>query len=210
VNTLGMTAPRCPSDSFSDCSARACAFVTYKSTSFCSLPLDVNSSAFDSVRLQHNKCYEVFACSDNTSFVQKRSHVTMWENQTNECIEYYCGNESGNLIRYTCNNDTHVCVNDSKCVEKDNKQTYIEIEMVDGVHAEMMNTTQELERIRAAIETSGETDGLEIRMIVNKQGFIVRLIVYIDDFATAQKISEAVKECNDEQSKASAIKIEGI
>jgi len=199
VNTLGMTAPQCPTDSFNDCSARACAFATYKSTSFCGNPLDVNSSAFDSVRLQHNKCYEVFVCSDSTSIVQKRSNASEWETQTDGCIEYYCDNESGNLLRYTCVSDdeyNRACV-DGKCEETAIMREdawSVEIDLPNGTNILDLDTNELLMNISNA--TGVDVDELRIGTEVNSEGQIVRLIIYLPDEDTAQSIVKMVEDCS--------------
>jgi len=71
----------------------------------------------------------------------------------------------------------------------------VEIELNDEVNLTEMNTAEELERLQEVTEKSG--DEVKIGYEINEQGYIVRIIIYVDDESTADLILNRVGECKD-------------
>jgi len=149
---------------------------------------------------QENLCFEII-CESNKWIHKKRQGVEEWESHTNGCFTYQCNNETGRLV-VVCS-DGFVCINDecteSKVLKEDEKQTRVEIEMNHRVQVHELNTTEEIERIQT--ETGVSSDQLKLKLDVDEQGFVVRVIVYVDNFETAHLISKAVEKCNDNETE---------
>jgi len=149
-------------------------------------------SGYDELVKQDNNCY-VVSCEGNEWIVQKRQNATEWENQSNNgCIEYKCDNDTGPITIMCNNSNEKICVNDV-CVENKalEEKVSVVIEMDEGVNLSEMNTVDELERIKALTEKGGEE--VKIGYEINEQGYIIRIIIYVDDETTAQSIATTVE-----------------
>jgi len=80
-----------------------------------------------------------------------------------------------------------------ECVENktlDEKVTVV-IEMDDGVNLTELNTVEELGRIKELSEKGGEE--VKIGYVIDEQGYITRIIIYVDDEETARGIAKTVE-----------------
>jgi len=134
-----------------------------------------------------NGCFET-KCENNEWMVQKKKSAAEWEERSNECVQYKCDNETGNVAVSLCNSDNEICVND-KCVEKktmkENGKVRIVVELdSDKVKINDINTAEILKVIDSGVETIGwEYDSKNQ----------IRVILYAKDEETAQSVANTVK-----------------
>ena len=147
---------------------------------------------------QENQCYEVI-CEGNEWTMKKRRDETQWESQSNECILYECQNDSGFVTSSGCKNSDLVCV-DNHCVENEtltDNRVSVEIELKERIGAIEMNTSE----IQQFLSTECQVDvnDVVIGYVTDEEGYIVRIIVYVNNQAVANVIASTVEELKEKE-----------
>jgi len=172
----------------------------YPSDFFCDVDVNSESSLCKDFRSMFNHCYE--ASFVNGEFKpEKRENATRWEQQTNGCVEFQCINDIGGLSWSLCNDtneSTRVCVND-QCVEERNiPQDRIWTVVIDVNETNLEDVNIEV-ITTATSELSGVYEGdIIVGVECDEQGFVFRVVVYVNDEEKASKIKVAVESINNE------------
>lgn len=134
----------------------------------------------------YSLCDEL-VCSNNVT-LKNRSTTILWKNQSNDCTDYFCHEDTGLGWKSLCSN-TQTC-EDGMC--KDNTQKWqVIIELDDAqvvMEDEIITTISE--------ETGIDRDKLKIYVEVNSEGKPVSIIVFVDDEDSAERIREKVEKCS--------------
>ena len=163
---------------------------THSSSGVCQ---NVTSSDWNELIKQENQCYQVVCDEDDDKWiVKKRESAIGWENRKDEC-----NNESGTISWSSCNStqDTvRVCVND-KCTEKKKMMetsVSVEIDIDETIQVTEINLTELLDilNVQCGIDTNGMVIGFE----TDEEGYIFRIIIYVENEETAIHLVEAVNE----------------
>ena len=132
--------------------------------------------------------------TDNTISLEKRENATIWESKTTGCYEFQCHNDSGPIYWKQCNKTDEVCENDKCVVAKEELPYYVEIE-VEGINVTDLNMTEIQNTISDLIDM--EVDEIRIRVETNDE--VIRIIVIVNDEKTAEEISNSINAViNDE------------
>ena len=198
----GLKTPNCATNSFSSQrlpTIRVGVPIDYINSTFCiNKNIYFNSSFFDDVRQFENHCYEVMIWDNETYEVKKRYNATQWEDRNSEhdCIKYVCENSSGPVPRNKCDESEGrvLCMN-GECVKEEaiDKRVCVEIEM-----REMIKSSEVTEAIiLSELEELGiSTDGIIVGWETDGEGYIVRLMVYVDDATVAETIAGIATDCS--------------
>jgi len=148
------------------------------------------NGGYEELMKEDNHCYEVL-CEGNKWIVKKRNNATEWESRTKGCVDYTCDNNTGGIVKSLCNDGNEICVND-KCVEKASitDNWIVEIDVYE-TSIEELNTTQIISDISDLAEVNA--DVMKIGIEFNEKGYIVRILVYVGDEMTANKIATAIR-----------------
>jgi len=172
----------------------------YPSDTFCEKGVNSEARACKEFRELFNRCYE--ASFVNGEFKpEKRENATMWEQQTNGCVAFQCINDIGGLTWSMCNGtneSTQVCVN-GQCVEERN----IPQDRIWTVVIDVNETNLEDVNIEVITTATSELSGVNANDIIvgvecDEQGFVIRVVVYVNDEEKASKIKIAVESISDE------------
>ena len=125
----------------------------------------------------------------------KRENATIWESKTTGCYEFQCHNDSGPIYWKQCNKTDEICENDHCIVTKEEVTYSVEIE-VDGINVTDLNMTE----IQTTIsDLTGIDEGkIRIRVDINDNNDVIRVIVVADDEETAEIISKSINIVIDE------------
>jgi len=164
---------------------------------------------------QTTLCVQYICTDDGEAITQIPLEVIEWENQTTGCMEYVCSNESGLLSRNTCNNDTHVCIDDECVLAKSAGKGW---SVVIGFNESTTNEVNMTElKDTLSLLCGIEADAMEFAVEYNDIGQVVSVIVLVDDENTAQKITSTVEDVTQNEvcefgvlCQASGIKIKEI
>jgi len=113
----------------------------YANDSFCGKSFVSKTAELDVIRSLEDHCFEA-VCNGTEFYSRKRVNATLWESQSDGCVEYQCHNEFGPISWSMCN-DTHcmkracdsgVCVDDTDLCVEDNPypNCFESLCMVDG------------------------------------------------------------------------------
>ena len=119
-----------------------------------------------------------------------------WESHTNDCYKYTC-DETRSVTPYKCGisaNDNLVCIND-RCVDSTMLNDYsyaVDIEF-DDVNITNINSLTIITYIH-------DTTGVDINAMVvspgiDKQGHVLKVLVYVKDEDDADTIKDALDKC---------------
>ena len=183
-------------DSFNGCKSLCfvCVPPEYESNAFCGRIDFLKSSSCLQLHNDEHKCFKI-VCNGTNLTIAKRENVISWERQTNECIDYYCDNETGLIARNKCNSDTSLCSN-GKCVDKtsvSNDKWAVTIEF----NVEVSVSVDEVIDV-ISTETGINLDDVVISTEFDDNGYITRIVVYINDKETADEIAEKVDSSSHE------------
>ena len=163
--------------------ALTCVPETYNSEYFLGRNITCKSSHCDII---NNQCFGLVANGEICE-VTKKEQASWWENNSTDCVEYSCDNETGFVSKSKCSNsdNTAVCVDD-KCVDVGDKQWKVVIELnTDEVEA--MTYDDVVVELKALFEVN-TTFAIEY----NKGGVMKRLVVYANDKEQAEKLKQIV------------------
>jgi len=170
-----------------------CVSPDYKNASFGGKDVS-DSETCQTFQKLFNQCYKG-AYIDGDFIEQKRNNVTYWEDQSSDCVQFYCVNESGLDARSACySTDTVKICQEGKCVDEDvniNKWV-VELEL-DGTTTVFDFNSEDLKQSVSSL-TGVNASGITIGYEMNMTGSILRVLVYVDDGSTANAIYNAVKE----------------
>ena len=141
--------------------------------------------------LVSNECYEMVE-RDGNYFFSKKTTAREWEEQTNDCIHYWCDNESGYEARSKCDNEKNIalCNDNGQCMDeeflKDKPRALLELKenvTITETYVEVLTELREIvEDVSLAIE-------------YNDDGQMVHITVYVNDESQAVLINTAVNNC---------------
>jgi len=192
------------SNVFEGCGAltNVCVPPDYNSTTFCGVDVTPDSDICKSFSDMFNHCYEASFTVNGMLIQMKRKNATEWEQQSDGCLEYQCHNESGKLSWSLCNStDTvsYICVN-NKCEENKtaeiNERWSVEIE-VSSTQPNDVNINEL--KVSVSQMTGIDEDKLEIGLVSDSNGNIIRVIVYVKDGAQAKELAEAVESIDKDE-----------
>ena len=117
----------------------------------------------------------------------------MWINQSDNCVEYECYNDSGNIARRKCDKDS-LCM-ESGCVSKEGMyegNVYVVI-----IQTEVANNTfMDFKVISEIIVniTEVDNDKMHIAVEYNDDGSISKIFLLVDDETTARRIEKSISD----------------
>ena len=210
---LGITDVRA-TGAFSDCESleSVCVPPSYPSTSFCGINITSESSICESFQRlydecnaakyngthfvqqktelkQENKCYEV-VCIGHEWILQPKWNVSDFEN-TLDCKKFDC--ESG-TVSSICDSNK-ICVN-NECIQKEtvaDNTTSVIFEMVFGTKVEDIDSGELMQDLEIIIGIS--SGDVRIGYEADDEGYVIRIIVFVDDVEIAKKIASAAENC---------------
>ena len=151
----------------------------------------------DFTKLKENACYMI-VCHDNGCGVEARRNVSNWIGQTNECTNYYCDNKTGALSTWSLCNSTgkanRICMG-GKCIEKGNDKddsssknngAYVDVKLKEKVNVADIDPAEIVDYLKVLCNISG--DEITIGWETDDDGYVIRIIVYVDDESTADVI----------------------
>ena len=136
LSYLGTSAPSYGQNPFLNCDSLEfiCTPENYLDHSFCGRTSVAYSEECTELEMKENKCNEVVP-KNGTWVVQHKGEAFLWEEQTDECVEYKCENGTGNVAKNKCDQDSaYVCMN-GECVKNDTiyeRNTYVLIIEIDA------------------------------------------------------------------------------
>jgi len=151
---------------------------------------------------QQNKCYEV-VCDNDVWILKQRQEAKAWQDQSGNCYEYQCHNESGMIKWSKCNSSAAVsrmCINDacieSKPSESSSEERVSVVIEFNGVQVTDLNMAELISNISvlSGVDSSEFTVGVE----VDDKGYIVRVVLYLNDAETATVIAKSVDGIEEE------------
>jgi len=172
-----------------------CVSPDYKSTTFCEKTVNSTCDTCKEFHSRFNHCYKGAFINDKM-IGQKRNNATEWESHSNACYEYYCDNENGEMTRDLCNDTngvTQTCVNNNICVVSDKPAISVDIELnPKTVRITEFNATDIL--LYLSKKYGGKTDLMKIGFDTDDEGYVVRIVVIVDDKETAESIAAGIDE----------------
>jgi len=188
-----------PSDSnfsctnaFSGCPVEVfCVPPNSKLSSFCGITNFCRSSSCEDIDKYRNKCYGAF-CLNDEWMIEKYSSAVKWENMTNDCVEYKCLNDTGLFSTSKCTGADHVCMDD-KCVstKTTEKPWSVTIDINETLAADV-DVAEALDTISTLCGVQQST--LKVALEINDDGYVVGVIILVDDESTAQLITSVMAE----------------
>ena len=166
----------------------------YKQDDFGGAPVTSTNTLCKSFRNQFNHCYEGTYINGKIQ-KQKRSNATQYEEQTNGCFGFYCDDDIGKLSWSLCNTTnetTRICVNEqcaNESVIPDGRIWSVVIKVKD-VEAINVNISEIAEDASSLI--GGGPDSLSVGLTVDDDGYVIDVIVYVDDEETANLLVEGI------------------
>ena len=176
-----------------------CVPPTYQDNSFCGLSEFCYHESCES--FLYNQCFEPI-CDGGMISTKKRENATNWEDRSNGCYEFQCLHEGGPVYWKQCNKTNQICEND-QCVTKEEVLYSVVIE-VEGIDVTNMNMT-EIQRTISNL-TNIDTDKIRIRVEVNENNDVTRIIVVVDDQTTAEAIKKRIDSAINEHSQKGIIR----
>jgi len=141
-----------------------------------------------------NKCYKGDYVKGDLLCEHRRSAIE-WEQKTTGCVVYKCYNNSGFMEFDVCKSDTVelVCLKD-KCIINNTggKEWSVVIDFQDAVDASQMNSSQIRKILAEYLKISDE--GVSIGWETDDNGYIIRVIIYVDDEKTAKMVKSTLDE----------------
>jgi len=169
----------------------------YDFPSFCGKPVTSEDDECLSFRKMFNSCFKG-AFVDGQVVQQKRRNVVEWESLTSECATYVCYNDTGLMAWSECNNSVganRMCIAD-KCVEDESSapnRIVVDVELDEGID---MNEIDAKKLVEVISENSGvDSNEFSIGWETDENGKVIRVVVYVDDSGSANKIAESMKNC---------------
>ena len=163
-------------------------FDSCESLSFICVPDDYNDTSFSSItalaRGTHqcdelhasvNHCYGVVE-ENNVLVVRQRANVSLWENQTNGCVKYYCDNETGGMIRTLCKSN-EMCMND-ECIPNEvlNDWNYVVLDFGNESDIRETDVSVFIQRINDLVDFE-----VNIAVEINEEGYNTRIIINVEE-----------------------------
>jgi len=172
----------------------------YTSTYFLKAYVTRSVSECQSFEKLFNHCYQG-TFIDGYMRQQLRKNATDYEDLTNGCMEYHCSNQSGRVSWSLCNSTENVsnicirgqCVSDAMPRTPNGKKWSVVLLLVsDEVKPDDVNITD------IALITSNmsgvDVNDIVIGVEVDDEGYVISVVVYVDDEEMANSIAYAVQE----------------
>ena len=194
VTYLGTSNPLNGTNFFYNCDSFEfiCIPKDYTNTSFCGRTDIAYSDDCTELIEKENECYEVIPVN-KTWVLQPKGEALLWINQSDNCVEYECYNESGNIARNKC--DKNFLCMESGCVNKDEMyegNVYVVIIQIDVSNIIFID----LNGINEIIVNISEVDidKKQIAVEYNDDGTLSEIILFVDDESTARKIEKSISD----------------
>lgn len=188
VKYFGTSAPECGGRVFNSVKSY-CVPVDYSSQYFCNNSVPSNMTEYSN----HNHCYQELVCTGGETIVKKRENATSWESRSNECVEYFCDNNTGGKNRSICvdsEGTSRVCTMDEKCVETetngnddddDGMLWRVEID-IESIKTSACNISDVIGFISNV--SNVDLTNVTIKVEVNQNNEIVRIIIFFQNEET--------------------------
>jgi len=185
---------------FDNCSSlnTVCVSPDYEDEEFCGINVDSMKEVCKPFFDMFNACYEAIPFGDDV-IQQKRMNVSIWENQTDNCIKYDCKNESGVFLYSKCistEGENLTCAN-NQCTKRDSSRVTVVVEMGDGITIEEFNVTSVQDTLKDLCPevTSAVVVGWE----TTEESYVIRVILYVEDEDTANVIYKTLTTLDKEK-----------
>ena len=164
-----------------------------QSAAFCGIRIRAQSNSCEELLGENNQCFVV----ERNGTIHARANVSEWENNSSDCLKYYCDNNTGPRIRAECNKSegiTYVCVNDA-CVDfntlSDKEKVDVVLQLSD---INDWNTTMFIDSI--SNQSGVDPDKIQVNVEFDDNDTqIVHIIVFVDDKDTAKTIFDSLQNC---------------
>jgi len=170
-----------------------CVSPDYNSSIFCGRNVTSSSDICIQFRSMFNHCYKG-SCVDGRLVAQKRRNATEMEGKKG-CGRYHCDNVTGLIVSY-CNSEEGLICYDDTCMDvlSINYSKYVEILLLKGLNLTTIDASKELELLCSLLEI--QCDSINIGYVLDENGFVVRILIFVDDENTAKVISIALNKCS--------------
>jgi len=144
---------------------------------------------------KENFCFSLTECSSISETLVKRTKALRWEQQSNDCFEYQCNNESGYLSWSMCNTSSELhqtCVGGTECYANSTwKEDWtVNVYLEGSVNATDFDA-KELIQIIVDI-TQIPKANVSIGVDVNTNGVIESVSVVVATESEAKKVESAI------------------
>jgi len=178
-----------------------CVPLNYSSSEFCKEPNFCKKESCDDLFDMDGRCYMI-TCENNEWGFKQRDNATKWEEQSNQCYEYQCDNESGPLSWCMCNSSVDLnrtCVN-GKCIDGKkyrSKQWSVEIEIDGTVKALDINLTQLIVDI---VNVSALAKGnFTVGIMNDYNGAATSILLFVNNEEIAENLSQSIDGISKEE-----------
>jgi len=177
-----------------DANAKICVSPFYNSSTFCGIDLTVNDTKCEEFQNLFKNCTMPYY-SDGSFEEVKNQEAKDWESKTNGCIQYECSNEKGFSAWSMCNSTAEkekMCIF-NECRDKTMEYgKYCITVDIDGVSIVTVNLTEELKAINTI--TGVNDNSLILSLETDKEGMVIRVILYMDSEDLYKRIAEAINK----------------
>ena len=144
-----------------------------------------------------NLCYEPTLVDGNVSS-RLRTNMTRFLSQRDGCQAFICDNETGEANKSVCGDIggvSRMCLNHSCIIsgKPSGKQWSVEIDLTQAVDVADMDVTDISNDI--AVKFGIDPNEMEIGWESDDEGYVVRVVVYLDEKETADAIEETIEKC---------------
>ena len=202
VTYQGMSNPNISGNVFNQCYSLKfiCVPLSYSGTSFCEKTNIAFSAHCEELKDDSNECYEVIPI--NKEWISQQKHeVEQWESQTDECVQYFCDNDTGMVAKSRCDKNSGPMCMDGKCIQNDTLYegdgyvVIIELKPSSDVYLNSNTAKDFICEISGLIKE--ECDGIVFAVEYEDDGTILRMTVHVERESTADVIAESVKNCSE-------------
>jgi len=197
----GSVQPTC-SNTFGGSVKNMCTSPKYHLATFCGASV-TDSDFCETFQRKFTSCSEG-SFLNNQIVVQRRKIAKVWEDYSDDCINFFCDDLEGLLWKGKCSNfsdDTVMC-SKGKCVERiEDKKWSVEIEFdyfvpIYDVYIVLLKDT--------AVLTGVSVDEMTIKMEYNSYGFVSRIAFFVEDEETANTLIRDIDKCGHMKRDASS------
>ena len=206
VSYLGSSNPLKISDEqtvFDGCDSlnHICVPIGYTSKIFCERNDFCKTSSCTNLHLDGDHCYEE-SCLNGNVVIQKRKNATEYEEQLHACVDYICDKNIGPVTKSMClssKEQRYMCINDG-CLAF-GTETRVEIDIEDGVFVGDVD----LDKLDADVKQLTGIDNCKIGVELTDDGYIIQIVILIDDEDAALNVVEVVKNIDHNKCKDSVL-----
>jgi len=156
------------------------------------------SDTCDELTSLSNQCYGV-VFFDNTYTIYERSAATKWQNKTNKCVEYVCGNETGLFHQGLClssDDNEMMCINDTcQNVNEYNPNRYA-VKVILNQPFDPSSTLLQEDKIKS-LEIFRYKKYLNVGLQVNDEGQVINILIFSPSRAYQDFFEEFASKINE-------------